>query len=127
VLINTAPILCSAETEYLARCADVTILVATASKTKKNQILRAARQLERIDVPGVAAVVSEVSMLRVNSSVKSDVQEFEARIDAANLRWKPKFKPFVVGGAYYNEDAEQTKEDSKKATSSAEEPVAGLG
>jgi Mrp family chromosome partitioning ATPase len=127
VLINAAPLLCSAETEYLARCADVTILVATASKTKKNQLFRAARQLERIDVPGVAAVVSEVSMLRVNSSVKNDVQEFEARIDAANLRWKPKFKPFVVGGAYYNGDAEQANEDAEQVASSAEEPVAGLG
>jgi capsular polysaccharide biosynthesis protein len=127
VLINTAPILCSAETEYLARCADVTILVATASKTTKNQLLRAARQLERIDVPGVAAVVSEVSMLRVNSAVKNDVQEFEARINAANLRWKPKFKPFVVDDAYCNEDAEQAHENAERAASSAEEPVAGLG
>ena len=126
VLINTAPILCSAETEYLARCADVTILVATASKTTRNQLVRAAGQLERIDVPGVATVVSEVSMLRVNSSVKNDVQEFEARINAANLRWKPKFKPFVVGDTYC-EDADQVNEDAEQATSSAEEPVAGLG
>ncbi len=119
VLINTAPLLCSAETEYLARCADVTILVATAAKTTKDVLLRAARALERIDVSGVAAIISEVSLSRVNNSGKTDVQEFEARIRAANLRWKPKFSPFVIGGAYCNEDAEQASKPS-------EEPVAGL-
>jgi hypothetical protein len=120
VLIDTAPILSSAETEYLARCVDVTILVATASRTKKNQIFRAACLLERIDVPGVAAIINEVSRLRVHSSVEKDIRESEARINAANLRWKPKFTPFVVGGSYCNENAQQD-------ASAAEEPVAGLG
>ncbi|MDP9052497.1 MAG: hypothetical protein M3O31_17520 [Acidobacteriota bacterium] len=119
-LINTAPLLCSAETEYLARCADVTILVATASKTTKDRILRAARVLERIDVPGVAAIISEVSLSRANSSVKKDVREFEARIDATNLRHKPKLTPFFVGGAYRKEDASQ-------ASTSSEEQVANVG
>jgi polysaccharide biosynthesis transport protein len=119
-LINTAPLLCSAETEYLARCADVTILVATASKTKRNRILRAARVLERIDVPGVAAIISEVSLRRVDSSAKNDVREFEARIDATSLHRKPKFTPFVVAGAYRSEDANQTSPTS-------EETVANVG
>jgi Mrp family chromosome partitioning ATPase len=118
VLIDSAPLLCSAETEYLARCADVTILVATAAKSTKSRLARAARLLERIDVPGVAAIINEVGLARVNSSIRNDVKEFEARTDAANLRWRPKFTPFVVGGTCFTEDAEQA---------ATEEPVAGLG
>jgi Mrp family chromosome partitioning ATPase len=123
VLIDTAPLLCSAETEYLARCADVTILVATAAKTTKAKLARAARLLERIDVPGVAAIISDVSLARVNSSTRNDVREFEARTDAENLRWKPKFTPFVVGTTYASEDAEQ----QGTSQGASEEPVAGLG
>jgi hypothetical protein len=82
-------------------------------------LARAARLLERIDVPGVAAIINEVSLLRVNRSVGNDVREFEARTDAMNLRWKPKFTPFVVGGTCYSEGgAEQA---------ASEEPVVGLG
>jgi Mrp family chromosome partitioning ATPase len=118
VLINTAPLLCSAETEYLSRCADVTILVATASRTKKDRLHRAARVLERIDVPGVAAILSEVSLRRANGSLRNDVQDFESRGNTTSLRWKSKFTPFVVGGAYCNEKAE-------RAPTTAEESVAG--
>jgi succinoglycan biosynthesis transport protein ExoP len=48
VLIDAAPILLSAETEYLARMADVTVLVIEAGKTKKAWLTRAARLLERL-------------------------------------------------------------------------------
>jgi uncharacterized protein involved in exopolysaccharide biosynthesis/Mrp family chromosome partitioning ATPase len=118
VLIDTAPLLCSAETEYLSRCADVTILVATAGKTTKARLTRTARLLERIDVSGVAAIINEVRLARVHSTTRTDVREFEARTDATNLRWKPKFTPSVVGGACFNEDAERA---------ASEEPAAGLG
>jgi capsular polysaccharide biosynthesis protein len=131
VLIDTAPLTCSAETEYLARCADVTILVATAAKTTKARLARAARLLEKIDVPGVAAIISEVSLLRVNPSTRNDVREFEARTDASNLRWRPKFTPFVVGAAYCKEDAEQPEQPGQAAQPAkpavSEEPVTGMG
>lgn len=118
VLIDAAPLLCSAETEYLARCVDVTVLVATAGKTTKARLSRAARLLERIDVSGVAAIINEVRLARVNSSTRTDVREFEARTDATNLRWKPKFTPSVVGGACFTEDAERA---------ASEEPIADVG
>jgi hypothetical protein len=121
VLIDAAPLLHSAETEYLARCADVTVLVATAAKTTKSMLSRAARVLERIDVPGVAAIINEVSLVRVNSSIRNDVREFEARADASNMRWKPKFTPFVVSSPAYNEDAAEQQHGV------SDEPIAGLG
>lgn len=90
VLIDAMPILSSAETEYLARFADVTILLAEAGRTKKSELKRAARLLERLNVSGVAAILNKVVMLRVDNALKQDLREFEARMSKSNLRWKPR-------------------------------------
>jgi hypothetical protein len=91
VLIDAAPILISAETEYLARMADVTVLVSEAGKTKKAWLTRAARLLERLGVAGAAAVVNKVHPSRAEEALKHDLREFELRSDRVNLQewWKP--------------------------------------
>jgi uncharacterized protein involved in exopolysaccharide biosynthesis/Mrp family chromosome partitioning ATPase len=91
VLIDAAPVLLSAETEYLARMADVTVLVAEAGKTRKAWLTRAARLLERLGVAGAAAVVNKVHPARAEEALKHDLREFELRTDRVNLQewWKP--------------------------------------
>jgi succinoglycan biosynthesis transport protein ExoP len=91
VLIDAAPILLSAETEYLARMADVTVLVAEAGKTKKAWLTRAARLLERLGASGAAAVVNKVHPARAEEALKQDLRDFELRSDKVNLQewWKP--------------------------------------
>jgi len=104
VLIDAAPILTSAETEYLARFADVTILVGESAKTRKADLKRSARLLERLNVNGVAVVINKVGLLRAEKSLKHDLSAFEARVNKMNLRWQPKyqragaspFTPFVA-------------------------------
>jgi len=95
VLIDAAPILISAESEYLARMADVTVLVSEAGKTKKVWLTRAARLLERLGVAGAAAVVNKVNPARAEEALKHDLREFELRTDRVNLQewWKPTRKP----------------------------------
>ncbi len=90
VLIDAAPILLSAETEYLARMADVTVLVSEAGTTKKAWLTRAARLLERLGVAGAAAIVNKVHPSRVEDAMKHDLREFELRNDKVNLQdwWK---------------------------------------
>ncbi|HEX3471157.1 MAG TPA: AAA family ATPase [Silvibacterium sp.] len=100
VLIDAAPLLTSAETEYLARFADVTILVSECAKTKKAELKRTARLLERLNVGGVAVIINKVGLLRAEKTLKKDLAEFEARINKMNLRWQPKYQraessPFV--------------------------------
>ena len=100
VLIDAAPILTSAETEYLARFADVTILVGESAKTKKAELKRSARLLERLNVGGVAVIINKVGLLRAEKSLKQDLTEFETRVNKMNLRWQPKYQradvsPFV--------------------------------
>jgi succinoglycan biosynthesis transport protein ExoP len=94
VLIDAAPILISAETEYLARMADVTVLVSEAGKTKKAWLTRAARLLERLGVAGAAAVVNKVDPARAEEALKHDLREFELRSDRVNLQewWRPSKK-----------------------------------
>lgn len=104
VLIDAAPLLTSAETEYLARFADVTILVGESAKTKKAELKRTARLLERLNVGGVAVIINKVGLLRAEKTLKHDLAEFEARVNKMNLRWQPKyqrseaspFTPFVA-------------------------------
>jgi polysaccharide biosynthesis transport protein len=86
VLIDASPILISAETEYLARFADVTILIAEAGKTTKGQLVRAARLLERMQVPGMAAVVNKIAYERINRATREDVSAFEARMEQS-VKW----------------------------------------
>lgn len=117
VLIDAAPILLSAETEYLARMADVTVLISEAGKTKKVWLTRAARLLERMGVAGAAAVVNKVHPARAEEALKQDLREFELRSDRVNLQewWKPGKKivrassgasstPFEQGTAQTDED-----------------------
>jgi polysaccharide biosynthesis transport protein len=85
VLIDAAPILISAETEYLARMADVTVLVSESGKTKKAWLTRAARLLERLGVAGAAAAINKVHPARAEEALKHDLREFELRSDRVNL------------------------------------------
>ena len=116
VIIDAAPVLLSAETEYLARQADVTILVSEAGRTKKAWLTRAARLLERLGVAGAAAVVNKVNPARTEDALKHDLREFELRSDRVNLQdwWKPAKKgsrktpatPFEPGGKQSGEEEE---------------------
>jgi Mrp family chromosome partitioning ATPase len=116
VLIDAAPILISAETEYLARMADVTVLVAEAGKTKKAWLTRAARLLERLGVAGAAAVVNKVHPARAEESLKHDLREFELRSERVNLQewWKPgknNARTKQVGVASFDQRNSQTTEE----------------
>ena len=112
VLIDAAPLLISAETEYLARMADVTVLVSEAGKTHKRWLTRAARLLERLGVAGAAAVVNKVNPTRIEEALKHDLREFELRSDRVNLQewWKPGKKtarPATSPVAPYAKQADQ--------------------
>jgi polysaccharide biosynthesis transport protein len=113
VLIDAAPILLSAETEYLARMADVTVLVSEAGKTKKAWLTRAARLLERMGVAGAAAVVNKVHPARAEEALKQDLREFELRSDRVNLQewWKPAKKTERTSASPLGRSNAQTDEE----------------
>ena len=116
VLIDAAPLLLSAETEYLARMADVTILLAEAGKTKKAWLTRTARLLEKLGVAGAAAVVNKVHPARAEADLVQDMHNFESRVDRMNLTdwWTPSGKSAkTTPNSSFGTDSQKTdQEDS---------------
>ena len=83
VLIDASPILISADTEYLARVADGTVLIVQSGRTTRAQLNRAANLLERLDVPGVAVTLNRVSRDRVDPALVRDVEDFQRQLKKA--------------------------------------------
>lgn len=77
ILIDASPLPISAQTEYLARVADVTVLVVRSSSTTKQELDRAARLLERLDVAGVAVVLNKISLERADGPLKRELRRYE--------------------------------------------------
>jgi uncharacterized protein involved in exopolysaccharide biosynthesis len=77
ILIDASPLPISAYTEYLARVSDVTVLVVKSSATTKQELDRAARLLERLDVAGVAVVLNKISQERADRALKKELHGYE--------------------------------------------------
>jgi uncharacterized protein involved in exopolysaccharide biosynthesis len=76
LLLDCQPIFVSADTEYLARMADATLLVVESGMVLKQDLLRAAHLLERLPVPSVAVVLNQLSLDRADLSLREDLREF---------------------------------------------------
>jgi Mrp family chromosome partitioning ATPase len=77
VLIDANPLPISANTEYLARVADATVLVIQCSTTTKQELDRAARLLERLEVAGVAVVLNKISLGRSDRALRREFRRYE--------------------------------------------------
>jgi hypothetical protein len=77
ILIDANPLPISAQTEYLARVSDVTVLVVKSSATTKHELERSARLLERLDVAGVAVVLNKMNLDRADRDLKRELQRYE--------------------------------------------------
>jgi hypothetical protein len=77
ILIDASPLPISAYTEYLARISDVTVLVVRSSATTKQELDRAARLLERLDVAGVAVVLNKISLERADRALRKELHRYE--------------------------------------------------
>jgi succinoglycan biosynthesis transport protein ExoP len=77
VLIDASPLPISANTEYLARVADATVLVVKSSTTTRQELDRAARLLDRLEVSGVAVVLNKISHDRADSALKTELARYK--------------------------------------------------
>jgi capsular polysaccharide biosynthesis protein len=76
VLISAQPLLLSADSELLAIESDVTLVVVEAGKSKRKDLERAARLLERLRVAGVGAILTSVRVERAGRVVRSDFRDY---------------------------------------------------
>jgi uncharacterized protein involved in exopolysaccharide biosynthesis len=77
VLTDTAPLLISAETEYLARFVDCAIVVVESGATTRAQLLAALTTLQRLDVAAVGFVLNRVKLALADPAFRLSVQGIE--------------------------------------------------
>ena len=80
ILVETPPILLSGAAEYLARFADATLVVVESGATASADLRRAARLLERIHAPGVAALIAGISRKTADPEFLADLKAIEERL-----------------------------------------------
>ncbi len=94
LLIDAPPLLHSAETEYLARCTDATILIAESGVTVKPELFQSALLLQHLNVAGVGAVLQELHLKDADSRFRSAITAVEGsasvmRDEAGQIPFRP--------------------------------------
>jgi polysaccharide biosynthesis transport protein len=77
VLIDAQPMPVSAQTEYLARLADATVLVVKSRGTTRQDLECTARVLERLEVAGVAVILNKIAVDRADGALKNALRSYE--------------------------------------------------
>lgn len=85
VLTDTAPLLVSAETEYLARFADSAIVVIESGVTTRAQLTATVHALRRLDVGTVGFVLNRVGLAKADPAFRHSVHDIEKHLDAQSL------------------------------------------
>ncbi len=96
VLTDTAPLLASGETEYLARFVDSAIVVIQSGLTTRAQLREVAQTLRRLEVAAVGFVLNRISIEKANPSFRQSVRAVEQRLAAqsrSHARHAPRPRP----------------------------------
>ncbi len=80
VLSDTAPLLISAETEYLARFVDCAIVVAESGVTTRAELRATAAALQRLSVPAAGLVLNRVSLAKADAAFRKSVLGVAAHV-----------------------------------------------
>jgi polysaccharide biosynthesis transport protein len=82
VLTDTAPLLVSAETEYLARFVDCAIVVIQSGVTTRAQLREAATMLQRLSVGSVGFVLNRVGTAKADPAFRASLDAVERHLEA---------------------------------------------
>jgi Mrp family chromosome partitioning ATPase len=85
VLTDTAPLVISAETEYLARFVDCAIVVVESGVTTRAQVLGSLNTLQRLEVAAVGFVLNRVGLAKADPDFRDSVREIEKHLHAQSL------------------------------------------
>jgi Mrp family chromosome partitioning ATPase len=91
ILLDAPPLLVAADAEFLARTADIAMLVIEASGITQGDLRRAVHTLERIQPPAVGAIANRVRVSEAGGYNQAALDEFQSgrRRGASGLlaRW----------------------------------------
>ena len=79
VLIDCPTLIMSAETEYLVRCADATVLVSASGVTLRSDLMQSALLLERLGVRGIAAVLEGLHLRHADQGFRRAIADLNRR------------------------------------------------
>jgi len=77
ILVAADPLFTSAYTEHFARTADGTVLIVDSGETRKDELVRAARLLERLKIAGIAIVLNGVTEKRAEDDVARQIADYK--------------------------------------------------
>ena len=79
ILLESPALLISAQTEYVARCSDVTLMIAESAVTTRGELYQAGVLLQRLNVTGVGSVIEEIQLQYADSAFARGVRALEGR------------------------------------------------
>jgi hypothetical protein len=98
VLIDTAPLLLSAGTEYLVRSVDGALVVIQFGITTRAQLLAAVNTLQRFQISAIGFVLNRVSLAQADSEFRHSLHEMEQHLriqGASSSIWPVRWHGFV--------------------------------
>jgi capsular polysaccharide biosynthesis protein len=75
-IVAAPPLLMSSEAELLASEADLTLIVAWAGKSTRDDVQRAAQLLERLNVPAVGAILYDVRIPQAGRALRKEYKNY---------------------------------------------------
>ncbi len=94
VLTDAAPLVVSAETEYLARLVDCVIVIIESGVTTRTQLRQVATTLQRLDVAAVGFVLNRIRLEKADPAFRNSVQAIEDHL-VSKSRTKVENRPSV--------------------------------
>lgn len=82
VITDTAPLLVSGETEYLARFVDSAIVVVESGVTTKAQLREISKTLQRLEVSSVGFVLNRIELANASPDFRQSVRAVEEHLRA---------------------------------------------
>ena len=80
VLADTAPLLVSAETEYLARFVDTAIIIIESGVSTRAQLREVSRTLRRLQITAAGFVLNRISIRNADPAFRQSVQGVERHL-----------------------------------------------
>jgi succinoglycan biosynthesis transport protein ExoP len=77
ILLAADPLFVSSDTEFLVRCADVTLLNVDAQQVRLGELERARQMLERLQPGGLGVIITEMRLSDAGSVLNVDFHQFE--------------------------------------------------
>jgi cellulose biosynthesis protein BcsQ len=78
VLIDSPPLRLSADTEYLASIADITLIVVETGKATRRDLSHGAALLGRIGAPSIGVIMSQVRLRNAGGALKRDFKQLSS-------------------------------------------------